>query len=166
MKATYKQVTKARAVAEVSALAREIFVQHYTRLTPRVAAALAEQYQSEDATADALHGGACNYFLIYQGSEAVGYFALDLSTPGAVCIARLFLLEKARGQGIGRGVAAYAQKLAEGDGRTRLYLKTWAKDLKAADVCKRCRFKNSGSAPAELLPGVTLELTLWEKYWR
>lgn len=166
MKADYKQVTKGSAVAAVSALAREIFPEHYTRLTPRVAAALAEACQSEDVTEEAIHSGACNVFLIYQGGEAVGYFALDLSTPGAVCITRLFLLAKARGQGIGRGVAAYAQKLAEGDGRTRLYLKTWAKDLRAADFCKRCRFKNSGTAPKEVLPGVTLELTLWEKYWR
>ncbi len=166
MKAVYKQVTKMSAVAAVSALAREIFVQHYTRLTPRVAAALAEAYQSEDVTEAAIHSGACNTFLICQGGEAVGYFTLDLSAPGAVCIARLFLLEKARGQGIGRGVADYAQKLAEGDGRTRLYLKTWARDLKAADFCKRYRFKNSGTAPQEVLPGVTLELTLWEKYWR
>ncbi len=166
MKASYKQVTKARAVAEVAGLARQIFAEHYTRLTPRVAAALAEAYQSEDATDAAIHSGTCNYFLVYRGSEAVGYFALELCTPGAVCLARLFLLEKARGQGIGRGIVAYAQKLAEGDERTRLYLKTWAKDLKAADFCKRCRFRSSGAAPTEVLPGVTLELTTWEKFWR
>ena len=50
MKPTIKQVTKARAVREVAALAREIFVQHYTKLTPRVAAALAERWQSEELT--------------------------------------------------------------------------------------------------------------------
>lgn len=166
MNASWKQVTKARYIAEVSALAAEIFAQHYTRLTPKVAAALAEAYQSEDVTDEAIHSGTVNYFLIYLGSEAVGYFALDLSTPGAMCLARLFLKEKARGRGIGRGVVAYAQKLAEGDGRTRLYLKVWAKDLKAEGFCKRCRFRPAGTAPVEVLPGVILDLTTWEKLWR
>lgn len=164
--ATWKQVTKTRYVRQVSALAHDIFVQHYTRLTPKVAAALAQAYQSEDVTDDAIHSGTVNYFLITLGSEAVGYFALDLTTPGAICLARLFLTEKARGRGIGRSVVAYTQKLAEGDGRTRLYLKTWAKDLKAEGFCKRCRFKNTGTAPVEVLPGTTLELTTWEKFWR
>ena len=166
MNVEYKQVTKARYVAAVSELAAEIFVQHYTRLTPKVAAALAEAYQSEDLTDEAIHNGTVNYFLIYSSGAAVGYFALDLSTPGAVCLARLFLQEPARGRGIGRGVVAYAQKLAEGDGRTRLYLKVWAKDLRAADFCKRCRFRPAGTVPVEVLPGTVLDLTTWEKLWR
>ena len=166
MKPTFKQVTKTRYVQLVSELAAEIFVQHYTRLTPKVAAALAEKYQSDDLTDEEIHSGVVNYFLIYLGSDPVGYFALDLGPAGAVCLSRLFLKEKARGQGIGRAVAAYAQKLAEGDGRSRLYLKVWAKDLKAAEFCKKCRFRQAGTAPVEVLPGITLELTTWEKLWR
>ena len=42
MNPTFKQVTKTRYVQLVSELAQEIFVQHYTKLTPKVAAALAE----------------------------------------------------------------------------------------------------------------------------
>lgn len=166
MNATYKQVTKNRAVQTVSDLARQIFVQHYTKLTPKVAAALAEAWQNEDLTDDEIHCGAVNYFLVYLGSEPVGYFALDLRPAGALCISRLFLLEKARGRGIGRGIVAYAQKLAEGDGRSRLYMKVWAKDLKAEGFCKRCRFRAAGAEAVEVLPGVTLDLTTWEKLWR
>lgn len=166
MKPTFKQVTKARYIALVSALAQEIFVQHYTRLRPKVAAALADAYQSEDVTDEQIHSGFVNYFLIYLGSEPVGYFALDLGPAGAVCLRRLFLKEKARGQGIGRSVAAYAQKLAEGDGRSRLYLQVWARDLKAEAFCKKCRFRKAETAPMEVLPGVTLDLTTWEKLWR
>ena len=166
MNPTFKQVTKSRYVQLVSELAAEIFVQHYTRLTPRVAAALAEHYQSAERTDEEIHSGVVNYFLIYLGSAPVGYFALDLGPAGAVCLSRLFLKEPARGQGIGRAVAAYAQKLAEGDGRSRLYLKVWAKDLKAAEFCKKCRFRPAGTAPVEVLPGTTLELTTWEKLWR
>ena len=128
MKPTFKQVTKTRYVQLVSELAQQIFVQHYTKLTPKVAAALAERYQSDLVTDEEIHSGVINYFLVYLGSEPVGYFALDLGPAGALCLRRLFLLEKARGQGIGRSVAAYAQKLAEGDGRSRLYLKVCALD--------------------------------------
>ena len=53
-----------------------------------------------------------------------------------MCLSRLFLKEKARGQGIGRSIVAYAQKLAEGDGRSRLYMKVWARDLKAEGFAK------------------------------
>lgn len=165
-KPTYKQVTKAAYVRLVAALAGEIFVRHYTRLTPRVAAALAEKYQNESLTDDAVHSEACNYFLVYLGNDPVGYFALDLKSDGGLCISRLFLKEEARGQGIGRAVVAYAQKLAEGDGRTRLFLKVWAKDLKAEGFCKKCRFKKAATAPMEVLPGTTLDITTWEKLWR
>ena len=34
MKPTYKQVTKTRYIEQISQLAEEIFVQHYTKLTP------------------------------------------------------------------------------------------------------------------------------------
>lgn len=166
MNATYKQVTKARYIRQVRDLAREIFVQHYTKLTPKVAAQLAEAWQNEDLTDDEVHCGAVNYFLIYLGSEPVGYFALDLRPVGALCISRLFLLEKARGRGIGRGVVAYAQKLAEGDSRSRLFMPVWAKDLKAEGFCKRCRFRPAGVEPVEVLPGLTLDIKTWEKLWR
>ena len=166
MKPTFKQVTKTRYVEQIAQLAEEIFVQHYTKLTPKVARALAQTYQSDLLTDEQIHSGAINYFLVYLGSEAVGYFALDLSPAGVVCLSRLFLLEKARGQGIGRSVVSYAQKLAEGDGRSRLYLKVWAKDLKAEEFCKKCRFRKSEVVPTEVLPGVTLDLATWEKLWR
>ena len=166
MKPTFKQVTKTRYVQLVSELAQQIFVQHYTKLTPKVAAALAERYQSDLVTDEEIHSGVINYFLVYLGSEPVGYFALDLGPAGALCLRRIFLLEKARGQGIGRSVAAYAQKLAEGDGRSRLYLKVWARDLKAEMFCKKCRFRKAETVPVEVLPGVTLDITTWEKLWR
>lgn len=166
MKPTYKQVTKTRYIEQISQLAEEIFVQHYTKLTPKVARALAEKYQSDILTDDEIHSGTMNYFMIYLGSDPVGYFALDLTPTGAMCLSRLFLLEKARGQGIGRSIVAYAQKLAEGDGRSRLYLRVWAKDLKAEGFCKKCRFRKSETVPMEVLPGVTLDITTWEKLWR
>lgn len=162
MKPTYKQVTKTRYIEQISQLAEEIFVQHYTKLTPKVARALAEKYQSDILTDDEIHSGTVNYFMIYLGSDPVGYFALDLTPTGAMCLSRLFLLEKARGQGIGRSIVAYAQKLAEGDGRSRLYLRVWAKDLKAEGFCKKCRFRKSETFPMEVLPGVTLDITTWE----
>ena len=166
MKPTFKQVTKTRYVELVSELAKEIFVQHYTKLTPKVAAALADKYQSDVLTDDEIHSGVINYFLIYLGSEPVGYFAMDLGPAGALCLSRLFLKEKARGQGIGRSVVAYAQKLAEGDGRGRLYMQVWARDLKAEMFCKKCRFCKAETVPVEVLPGVTLDITTWEKLWR
>ena len=166
MNPTFKQVTKTRYVQQVAALAQEIFVQHYKKLTPKVAAALAERYQSDIETDEQIHSGKVNYFLVCLGSEPVGYFALDLGPAGALCLRRLFLKESARGRGIGRSIVAYAQKLAEGDGRSRLYLKVWARDLQAEAFCKKCRFRKAGTAPAELLDGVTLGLATWEKLWR
>lgn len=162
---TFKQVTKARYVEQVAQIAEEIFVQHYTKLTPKVARALAQHYQSAEVT-EAEIDRYVNYFLVYLGSEAVGYFALDLRPEGALCLSRIFLYEKARGKNIGRSIVAYAQNLAEGDGRTRLYLKAWAKDLKAEGFFKKCRFRPAGTAETEVLPGTTLALTTWEKLWR
>ena len=153
MNPTFKQVTKTRYVQLVSELAQEIFVQHYTKLTPKVAAALADKYQSDILTDDEIHSGVINYFLIYLPA-------------GAMCLSPFFLKEKARGQGIGRSIVAYAQKLAEGDGRSRLYMRVWARDLKAEGFAKKCRFRKAETAPVEVLPGTTLDITTWEKLWR
>ena len=92
MKPTYKQVTKTRYIEQISQLAEEIFVQHYTKLTPKVARALAEKYQSDILTDDEIHSGTVNYFMIYLGSDPVGYFALDLTPTGAMCLSRLLSL--------------------------------------------------------------------------
>lgn len=73
MNPTFKQVTKTRYVQQVAALAQEIFVQHYKKLTPKVAAALAERYQSDIETDEQIHSGKVNYFLVCLGSEPVGY---------------------------------------------------------------------------------------------
>ena len=96
----------------------------------------------------------------------MGYFALDLGPAGAMCLSRIFLKEKVRGQGIGRSIVAYAQKLAEGDGRSRLYIRFWAKDLKAEGFCKKCRFRKAEVVPMEVLDGVTLDIATYEKLWR
>ena len=71
-----------------------------------------------------------------------------------------------RGQGIGRGVITYAQRLAEGDGRTRLFLQVWARDLQAEAFCKKRGFRPAGVTPVEVLPGVTMDIKTWEKLWR
>ena len=71
-----------------------------------------------------------------------------------------------RGRGIGRGVITYAQRLAEGDGRTRLFMPVWARDLQAEAFCKKRGFRPAGTAPVEVLPGVTMDIKTWEKLWR
>ncbi len=165
MNATYKQVTKTRYIELVAQMARDIFAVHYRKLTPRVAAALADAWQSAELTDDEIHRGV-NYFLVCLGTEPVGYFALDLSPAGGLEISRLYLQEAVRGRGIGRDIVAYAQKLAEGDHRSRLFLQVWAKDLRAEAFCKKRGFRPAGTRPAEVLPGVTLDITTWEKLWR
>lgn len=97
MKPTYKQVTKTRYIEQISQLAEEIFVQHYTKLTPKVARALAEKYQSDILTDDEIHSGTVNYFMIYLGSDPVGYFALDL-TPTGPCACPACSFWKSRGR--------------------------------------------------------------------
>lgn len=165
MNASYKQVTKARYIARVAELAEEIFPAVYSRLGGKNGLLLAQKYQSDDLTEDEIRSGV-NYFLIYLGSREVGYFALDLSPAGALCISRLYLCADVRGRGIGRGVITYAQRLAEGDGRTRLFMPVWARDLQAEAFCKKRGFRPAGIAPVEVLPGVTMDIKTWEKLWR
>jgi len=63
-------------------------------------------------------------------------------------------------------VLTYAQRLAEGDGRTRVFMKVWARDLQAEAFCKKRGFRPAGVETVEALPGVTMELKTWEKLWR
>ena len=103
MNPTFKQVTKTRYVQLVSELAQEIFVQHYTKLTPKVAAALADKYQSDILTDDEIHSGVINYFLIYLAPSR-WLFRARPRPRGCHVPEPPFLKEKARGQGIGRSI--------------------------------------------------------------
>ena len=38
--------------------------------------------------------------------------------------------------------------------------------LKAEGFAKKCRFRKAETAPVEVLPGTTLDITTWEKLWR
>ena len=128
-------------------------MQHYTKLTPKgVAAALADKYQSDILTDDEIHSGVINYFLVYLGTEPVGYFALDLALAGAMCLSRLFLKEKACGKGIGRSVVAYAQKLAEGGWPQPPVPEGVGARPQGRGLCEKCRFRKAETAPMEVLP--------------
>ena len=88
MNPTFKQVTKTRYVQLVAELAQEIFVQHYTKLTPKVAAALADKYQNDILTDDEIHSGVINYFLIYLGTWRRRGPGPGQSSPPARCPGR------------------------------------------------------------------------------
>ena len=152
MKPTYKQVTKTRYIEQISQLAEEIFVQHYTKLTPKVARALAEKYQSDILTDDEIHSGTVNYFMIYLGSDPVGYFALDLTPTGAMCLSRLFLLEKARGQGIGRTRRRQRRRLTP-----RISHRIVAEDFGAERAAEPCKTAAEGKREGEHLRHVDAE---------
>ena len=167
MNPTFKQVTKTRYVQLVSELAQEIFVQHYTKLTPKVAAALADKYQSDILTDDEIHSGVINYFLIYLGTEPVGYFALDLGPAGAMCLSRLFL----KGKGPRAGHWPQHRGLCAEAGRGRwpqppVYAGVGTRPEGRGLCQKGAASSKAETAPVEVLPGTTLDITTWEKLWR
>jgi phosphate acetyltransferase len=95
-------------------------------------------------------------FIMVRGDEmlAMGDCAINIDYQDTV--------DKATGE----VTFSAAQKLAEGDGRSRLYMRVWARDLKAEGFAKKCRFRKAETAPVEVLPGTTLDITTWEKLWR
>ena len=165
MNPTFKQVTKTRYVQLVSELAQEIFVQHYTKLTPKVAAALADKYQSDILTDDEIHSGVINYFLVYLGTEPVAILHSTWGLRAHVPEPPVF-----EGEGPRQGHRPQRCGLRPEAGRGGWPQPPVPEGVGARPqgrgLCEKMPLPQGRDRPMEVLPGVTLDITTWEKLWR
>ncbi len=98
-----------------------------------------------------LEDPACTFLLVEAGEETVGY-ALVRQGPAEPCIqgldpielVRIYVLQKAVGEGIGPALMEACIKVAKGKGACTLWLGVWENNPRALAFYARCGFMDVG----------------------
>ncbi len=103
-----ERVENPKQVAEVAALAKEIWTQHYV---PIIGAAqveyMLEKFQSAEAIERQIAAEGCEYDL----APGAGYLALDPDLEKkSVLLSKIYVREARRGTGLGRAMVEFAEK--------------------------------------------------------
>ena len=164
MKPDYKLVAKAKYIHMTADLASELWHEVYKRYFPaKQLDALVESLQSADAIEEDIDEGVqllcwevalvdldndVNYFLVFLGSQLIGYFAWKMENT-SLHLLHLYLKPAYRGKAIGRDIVASCERLARGEGRGRVWCGVNAKALPVQQFFKARGYRSLGPAESE-----------------
>ena len=89
-----------------------------------------------------------NYFLVFLGSQLIGYFAWKMENT-SLHLLHLYLKPAYRGKAIGRDIVASCERLARGEGRGRVWCGVNAKALPVQQFFKARGYRSLGPAESE-----------------
>lgn len=128
MKPDYKLVAKAKYIQITADLASELWHEVYRRWYPaKQLDALIDKLQSAEAIEADIDDDA-NYFLVFLGDKLIGYFAWKMESS-ALHLMHIYLRPDYRGKAMGRDILAACERLARGEGRSRVWCTVHAKAL-------------------------------------
>lgn len=119
----FVSVRTAEEVGTVAALAREVWVRHYTPIVGAAQVAyMLERFQSAAAVTRQIAEGYAYYLVLDEGAAA-GYFALVAdAAAGSLMLSKIYILPERQGRGLGKAVVAFAEREGRALGLGRLWL--------------------------------------------
>ena len=151
-------------IAEVARLARVIWPEHYERIIGRQQVDyMLDRFQSERAIADQL-ANAYEYFLVLQHGEGAGYLAV-VANPlqAAMLLSKIYVLKSARGQGLGKRMLNFAEKLCVERGLKTLWLTVNKHNHNSLAWYCRLGFHNAGPVMQDIGGGYVMDDFRMEK---
>ena len=153
MKPDYKLVAKAKYIHATADLASELWHEVYKRYYPaKQLDALVERLQSADAI-EADIDNDVNYFLVVLGGKTIGYFAWKMENTSLHLI-HLYLTPEYRGKALGRDILASCERLARGEGRSRVWCNVHTKALPVQQFFKARVYRSLGPAENDVVDGI------------
>ena len=123
-----QRVVSPEDIDAVAALAHEIWNQHFPPIIGQGQVDhMLETLQSGAAITRQIREGGYEYYLVADGNERVGYFALAACDDESIQLSKLYLRRSCRGRGLGRAVLAGIERECAARGVRQLWL-TVAKD--------------------------------------
>lgn len=150
----FRTPTSAEA-ARLTALMRELFVDHYSHsTTPENVAAFLDGVYTEAKQRAELADPHIDTFAVERGDDWIGFAQLRYATsppspvPGArPCeLGRIYLSRAAQGAGVGRRLVARLEQAALARGRDALWLSVWQEAPWAIGFYRRMGFEIVGTA--------------------
>ena len=158
MKPDYKLVAKAKYIHLVSEMADELWREVYKKTYPKKQLdAVLEALQSPEAIEEQIDDEV-NYFIVLLGGKPVGYFSWKM-VGTSLHLTNLYLKPAVRGNGMGRDIVQYCERLGRADGKGRLYCYVHEKQLPVLGFFKALRYRVLQPAPQQ---GAGYELPLVE----
>lgn len=115
-------------IAEVAALADEIWREHYGEILPAGQIEyMLDCFQSEDAIRAQIAGEGYSYYLLREGEETLGYLGFcrkngGKDEPKGVFLSKLYVRKSCRGRGTARAAVHFLKRLCLEEGYTYLWL--------------------------------------------
>jgi ribosomal protein S18 acetylase RimI-like enzyme len=121
---TTKRVATPEDIEAVAGLAREIWDQHFTPIIGHAQVDyMLDEFQSVSAIARQIREDGYEYYLLADGGEWAGYFALvGGEDAGSMQLSKLYLKRSRRGRGIGWGVLELIEEECVARGVRELWL--------------------------------------------
>ena len=160
----FTPVTDEEEIATVSALAEEIWREHYPSIISNEQIVyMLECFQSKAAIRQQIDDG-YHYALMHADSEPAGYLAVNVDpAEKALFISKIYLCREMRGRGGGYAASKYITRLAQGKGCSRIWLTVNRMNRIAIRAYERWGFRITGEVVADIGEGFVMDDYRMEK---
>jgi diamine N-acetyltransferase len=159
-----KEVKNPGSVASVAALAHEIWNEHYTPIIGKKQVDyMLTKFQSKRTITVQIKDG-YRYFLIIDGREYAGYFAVLPEPVGKrMYLSKFYLKKSMRGRGLSKYALNFIEKLSRENGINVIWL-TVNKHNPSVNIYKSLGFKKKGVVVTDIGGGFVMDDFRMEKY--
>jgi GNAT superfamily N-acetyltransferase len=160
---SFKDVITPEAISRVSELASIIWIEHYTPIIGKDQVNyMLEQFQSEAAITRQIADNT-TYFLIEEGPDLAGYLAIR-KRKRELFLSKIYLLEKYRGQGLGRAAMGFIGEKAREFGCDRIVLTVNKNNVRSIEAYEKMGFENRGPLVTDIGGGFIMDDYLLVKF--
>ena len=158
----FTEVTTKDQIATVAALAREIWVEHYTPIIGRDQVEyMLQRFQSREAVAAQI-GYGIRYFLIAGEGHSIGYLAVQ-PKGDELFLSKIYVLAALRRKGYGQKGVDFAETLAKNGGFKKITLTVNKQNSIAIQAYEKIGFKHQGPVVQDIGGGFVMDDYRMEK---
>jgi ribosomal protein S18 acetylase RimI-like enzyme len=120
---TMQRVVSSGEIDAVAALAHEIWNHHFPPIIGQAQVDyMLDTMQSAAAITRQIRERGYEYYLVFDGDERSGYFAIVPDEDGSMQLSKLYLKHACRGRGLGRAVLEWIERECAARGARQLWL--------------------------------------------
>ncbi|MFW2389323.1 MAG: GNAT family N-acetyltransferase [Polyangiales bacterium] len=154
-----QRVRTADEIAAVATLAHEIWNQHFPPLIGQLKTDyMVDKFQSAPAIARQIRDDGYEYYLVADGNERVGYFALVPDADrGSMQLSKIYLKLESRGRGLGLGLLSFVEQECASRGIRDLWLSVNKGNADSIGFYKRAGFAVVGATVTDIGNGFEMD---------
>jgi RimJ/RimL family protein N-acetyltransferase len=152
-----RPVRTSEEIAKVVALARMIWVEHYSPLIGREQVNyMLDNFHSPEAIENEIPEKGFKFFLLENDGRDVGYLSF-VTREDALFLSKLYILSSERGQGLGKRALAFLRDQAKRNNRQRIALTVAKKNSGSISAYEKIGFEKTGEVKTEIGQGCIMD---------